>query len=89
MTVQHGSTSFNSGQAGIYVTFATPMPSGDYSLVIQPHDTGGYSTTSEATYFNPLKKTATGFQIQHKTTKDGTPLPLDYNVSVDWIAAHN
>ena len=89
MTIQHGSTGFASGEAGIYVNFTTPMPSDQYSLVIQPHDTGGYSTTSDATYFNPLKKTATGFQIQHKTTKDGTPLALDFNVSVDWIAVHD
>ncbi|NND74505.1 MAG: hypothetical protein HKN44_05820 [Ilumatobacter sp.] len=87
--IKRGATVFGIGKAGILVTFDTPMPSADYTLVIQPLNSGGYSTTSDATYFNPLKKTATGFQIQHKTTLDDIPLAVDTNVSMDWIAVHD
>ncbi|BAN01056.1 hypothetical protein [Ilumatobacter coccineus] len=88
-TIVRGTTGFGIGDAGVVVTFADPLPDADYSLFIQPNNNGGYSTTTEATYFNPLKKTATGFQIQHKTTDDDTPLAVDQNVGIDWMVVYD
>lgn len=81
-----GAAPFPIGSAGIFVTFTTAMPNADYSVVVQQRDTAGYSTTPVCTYFNVLKKTATGFQVQHKQCEDGVPVALDVAVSLDWIA---
>lgn len=83
--IQAGVKGFLAGQAGIYITLPTPMPDGNYSAVVQATNTSGYSPTTECTYFNVLKKTATNFQVQHKTCIDGTPIALDKNVSLNWI----
>ena len=61
------------------------MPNNKYAVVVQPTDTAGYSTTTECTYFNVLKKTKTNFQVQHKTCSNGDPLPLDVGVNLSWI----
>lgn len=83
--VRAGVAPFLAGQAGIYITLPTPMPNGNYSAVVNATNTSGYSPTTECTYFNVLKKTATNFQVQHKTCIDGVPIPLDKNVSLNWI----
>lgn len=80
-----GVDAFLAGQAGIYITLDTPMPNGNYSAVVNATNTSGYSPTTECTYFNVLKKTATNFQVQHKTCIDGVPIPLDKNVSLNWV----
>ncbi|HVF04525.1 MAG TPA: hypothetical protein VNA20_06785 [Frankiaceae bacterium] len=80
------SATFPVGSAGIFVTFTTPMPNADYSVTVQQRDTAGYSPTTVCTYFNVLKKTATGFQVQHKRCDDGVPVALDFLVFLDWIA---
>jgi hypothetical protein len=85
-----GTAPFTTGSAGITVKFSVPMPTAKYSVVVQPTNTAGYSPISQCTYFNVLKKTTTNFQVQHKRCDDGTPVPLDVNVSLDWIAwSHN
>ncbi len=85
-----GTAPFTAGSAGIVVTFSVPMPTDKYSVVVQPTNTAGYSPISQCTYFNVLKKTTTNFQVQHKRCDDGTPINLDVNVSLDWIAwSHN
>jgi hypothetical protein len=85
-----GTAPFTAGNAGIVVTFSVPMPTANYSVVVQPTNTAGYSTISQCTYFNVLKKTTTNFQVQHKRCDDGAPVNLDVNVSLDWIAwSHN
>ena len=83
--IRAGVAKFMSGQAGIYVKFSPPMPNNKYSVSVQATNTAGYSDTDVCTYFNVLKKTASNFQVQHKTCKDGTPRKLDTNVSLDWI----
>lgn len=85
-TFMHGSVSFPIGSAGVSVRFTVPMPAANYSVVVQPTNTAGYSTTSSATYFNVLHKTVNGFDVQHKQCSDGTPLALDVGVTLDWIA---
>jgi len=66
------------------------MPTANYSVVVQPTNTAGYSPIPNCTYFNVLKKTTTNFQVQHKRCDDGVPVKLDVNVSLDWIAwSHN
>jgi hypothetical protein len=79
-----GSVGWLAGQAGITVPLS-PAVTGPYSVVVQATNTAGYSTTSECTYFNVLKETPTKFEVQHKTSKDGTPLPLDVNVTLKWV----
>jgi hypothetical protein len=81
-----GTAAFTAGNAGIFVTFSVPMPTAQYSVVVQPTNTAGYSPTADCTYFNVLKKTKTNFQVQHKRCDNGTPVNLDANVSLDWIA---
>jgi hypothetical protein len=85
-TYRAGTAPFNVGQAGIFITFATPLASANYSVSVQATNTGGYSPTTECTYFNVLHKTASGFDVQHKKCSDGTPLALDVGVGLDWIA---
>ena len=82
--IRAGSVGWTAGQAGITVTL-TPPVAAPYSVVVQPTNTAGYSPTSECTYFNVLKETPTKFEVQHKTCKDGTPVPLDGNVTLKWI----
>lgn len=85
-----GTASFTAGSAGIVITFSAPMPTAKYSVVVQATNTAGYSPTADCTYFNVLKKTQTNFQVQHKRCDNGTPVALDTNVSLDWIAwSHN
>ncbi len=76
------------GQAGVTISLQPPV-NGPYTVVVQPTNTAGYSTTGEATYFNVLKETASDFHVQHKTCKDGTPLPLDTNVTLQWVLVSN
>ena len=81
-----GTSPFLVGQAGISITFTTPLPSADYSVVVQATNTSGYSPTTVCTYFNVLHKTSSGFSVQHKRCNDGVPVALDAGVSLDWIA---
>jgi hypothetical protein len=80
-----GTAGFAIGQAGINITFSSPMPSTDYAVSVQATNTAGYSPTSDCTYFNPLHKRTDGFEVQHKRCDDGVPVTLDVNVSLDWI----
>ncbi len=84
-----GSISFPKGRDGILVEFSEPMPSSNYAITVQQTNAGGYSPTSEATYFNVLRKTKNGFQIQHKTTESDTPKKLQSSVTLNWIAVSN
>jgi hypothetical protein len=79
-----GAVGFLAGQAGIYIPLDPPVPQ-KYSVVVQATNTAGYSPTSECTYFNVLKEKPHEFQVQHKTCKDGTPIPLDTNVTLKWV----
>ena len=72
------------GQAGLTINLS-PAVTGPYTVVVQPTNTAGYSPSSDCTYFNVLKETATKFEVQHKTCKDGTPLALDTGVTLKWI----
>lgn len=84
MEIRAGSAAFPAGKDGITVTL-TPTVDQPYTVIVQPTNTAGYSSTTEATFFNVLKETPTKFEVQHKTTKDGTPLKLDVNVTLKWI----
>ena len=44
----------------------------------------GYSGTTDATWFNVLKKVQTQFQVQHKRSSDGLPLVLTGDVQLNW-----
>lgn len=48
---------------------APPVSGPNTNVFVQQANTAGYSTTSDCTYFNVLKVTATDFQVQHKTCK--------------------
>jgi hypothetical protein len=82
--IRAGVSSFKVGDAGIYVPLS-PAVDQAYSVVIQAANTAGYSSTGECTYFNVLKESPTEFQIQHKTCKDGTPIPVDTSVTINWV----
>lgn len=84
--VRAGTAPFLKGQAGIYVPLSPPVP-GTYTVVVQATNTAGYSTTDQCTYFNVLKEKPHQFEVQHKRCKDGTPIPLDVNVTLRWILA--
>jgi hypothetical protein len=81
-----GTNTFVAPGAGITVTFSAPMPTDKYSVILQPNNTSGYSTTPNCTYFNVLKKTKAGFQVQHKRCDTGAVVSLKVNVPIDWIA---
>jgi|SRR6185436_17201446 len=82
-----GFAPFATTQAGIYVNFPAPWPAGTkYVVSVQQTNAGGYSPTSDCTYFNVLKLTDTNFQIQHKRCKDGSPVALITPVTTGWIA---
>jgi len=81
-----GTAVFASGRDGINITFSSPMPNLNYSVVVQATNTAGYSPASVCTYFNPLHKRLDGFEVQHKRCDDGVPVKLDTNVSLDYIA---
>ncbi len=85
-TYRAGTAPFNAGQAGITITFLTPLPSANYSVSVQATNTAGYSPTTDCTYFNVLHKTANGFDVQHKRCNDGVPLALTVGTPLDWIA---
>ena len=80
-----GTAPFPINSAGIIVNVIPPMPDGCYAVSVQQTNTAGYSPIKNCTYFNVLKKTATQFQVQHKTCQTGTPVPLKVGVSLDWI----
>jgi hypothetical protein len=85
-----GTNAFPIGSAGITVVFSVPMPTAQYSVVVQPTNTAGYSGTTACTYFNVLHKTTANFQVQHKRCDNGVPVNLVTGVSLDWIAwSHN
>ncbi len=81
-----GTAGFAAGQQATNITFSAPLLSTLYAVSIQPTDTAGFSSISECTYFNALKKRTDGFAVQHKRCSDGAPVPLVGNVSLDWIA---
>ncbi|HEV2842926.1 MAG TPA: hypothetical protein VGW39_16515 [Chthoniobacterales bacterium] len=82
-----GTAVFASGKDGINIIFTHgPMPSLNYSVVVQATNTAGYSPISVCTYFNPLHKRLDGFEVQHKRCDDGVPVKLDTNVSLDYVA---
>ena len=81
-----GTAAFPAGSAGIVVTFSAPMLNTSYAVTVQQTNTAGYSPTAACTYFNVLKKTTAGFQVQHKECATGLPQPLVVGVSLDWIA---
>lgn len=84
-----GTAAWPINSAGIHITFSSPMPPAtntNYALAVKETNTAGYSPTSVCTYFNPLHKTASGFDVQHKRCLDGAPMPLDTGVSLDYIA---
>lgn len=83
--VRSGSVAWAIGQAGITIPLVPPVTSGPYSVVVQPTNTAGYSTTTECTYFNVLKESPADFQVQHKTCKDGTPIAVDTGVTLKWV----
>jgi len=87
--MRSGITSFPKGKDGIQIEFAEPMPSSNYVITVQQTNAGGYSPTSESTYFNVLRKTKSGFQVQHKTTESDTPKKLQSSVTLNWIAISN
>jgi hypothetical protein len=80
-----GSENWLAGQAGITVVFSAPVANKKYAAVVQPANTAGYSPTTDCTYFNVLHKSVNGFDVQHKTCLDGTPVPLDVNLQLNWI----
>jgi hypothetical protein len=84
MEIRAGSVAFPAGTDGVTVTL-TPAVDQPYTVIVQPTNTAGYSPTTEATFFNVLKETSAKFEVQHKTTKEGTPLKLDVNVTLKWI----
>ncbi|MEK6410878.1 MAG: hypothetical protein AABN34_28470 [Acidobacteriota bacterium] len=82
-----GIAGFAAGQAGININFPAgiKIAGAKYAVVVQETNTAGYSTTSDCTYFNPLHKRDDGFEVQHKRCDNGVPVPLDVNVSLNWI----
>jgi|GEM_PF-6082541 len=78
-----GVAPFKVGQKGILIKH---QALGKNMVIVQPTNTAGYSPMSNSTYFNVLKIRSDNFQVQHKRTDDGTPIALDFNVSLGWIA---
>jgi hypothetical protein len=86
--IRFGFFPWPSGADGVTVPISPPMNGPNATIVVQQTNTAGYSTVSECTYFNVLKITATQFEIQHKTCKDGTPVKTDTTITMGWFAIH-
>jgi hypothetical protein len=80
-----GTAAWPINSAGIHITLSPPMLSNKYVTLVQQTNTAGYSPTSVCTYFNPLHKTPSGFDVQHKRCDTGAPVPLVTGVSLDYI----
>ena len=76
------------GADGVTIAISPPVSGPNAPTFVQPANTAGYSTVSECTYFNVLKVTATDFQVQHKTCKDGTPVKTDTTITLFWLVFH-
>ncbi len=86
MEYRAGVDNMAAGQAGIFITFSQPMPSNKYVISVQQVNDGGYQDTSDCTYLNALKPTATGFQVQLKTCETNTPVKVkEHNLQLRWI----
>jgi hypothetical protein len=83
--IRSGLIPWASGTDGVTVTISPPVSGPNANVFVQPANTAGYSTVSDCTYFNVLKVTATDFQVQHKTCKDGTPIKTDTTISLLWF----
>ena len=83
--IRSGLIPWQAGVDGVTVTISPPVSGPNANVFVQPANTAGYSTVSECTYFNVLKVTATEFQVQHKTCKDGTPVKTDTTISLLWF----
>ena len=81
-----GSFPWPVGADGVTVIISPPFSNANYSAVVQPTNTSGYSTVSECTYFNVLKLEKDNFQVQHKTCKGGDPVKVDTTITLNWIA---
>ncbi len=84
MEFRAGAVSWVVGQAGVTVPLSPPVTR-PYTVVVQPTHAAGYSPTSEATYFNIVADEPAMFAVQHKTIKDGTPIPVDTGITLKWI----
>jgi hypothetical protein len=73
------------GAAGVTVQISPPISNANYSAIVQPTNTAGYSGISDCTYFNVLKLTPTQFEVQHKKCKDGVPVPTVTTITLEWI----
>ena len=80
-----GAMAWQKGLAGITVKFAPPMSNTNYSVLVGATHAAGYSPTSECTYFNVLNEALDSFQVQHKTCKDGRPIPIDDPLTLQFI----
>jgi hypothetical protein len=85
LDIRSGLIPWQSGQDGVTVPIVPPVSGPNANVFVQQANTAGYSTVSECTYFNVLKVTATDFQVQHKTCKDGTPIKTDTTISLLWF----
>ena len=85
MDIRAGAFPWPNGADGVTIPISPPVNGPNAPITVQPANTAGYSTVSECTYFNVLKVTATDFQVQHKTCKDGTPVKTDTTITLFWI----
>jgi hypothetical protein len=83
--IRSGAYPWPKGKDGVTIPITPPVSGPNSPISVQPAATAGYSPTSECTYFNVLKVTASDFQVQHKTCKDGTPIQTDDTITLFWI----
>jgi hypothetical protein len=83
--IRSGVYSWDAGKDGVTIQISPPVSGPNAPVFVQTANTGGYSPVSECTYFNVLKVTATDFQVQHKTCKDGTPIKTTIHITLLWM----
>lgn len=75
------------GSAGVTVAISPPMTNAQYTAVVQPTNTAGFSSdpNNGCVYFNVLNLTPTQFQVQLKNCHTGATVNTATTITLAWI----
>ena len=80
-----GAKAWPVGAEGIFVQISPPMSDANYSAIVQPTNTAGFSSITECVYFNVLHLTPTQFDVQLKNCNTGAPVKTKDTITLEWI----
>jgi hypothetical protein len=75
------------GSDGETVKISPPMTNAQYSAVVQPTNTAGFSSdpNNGCVYFNVMNLTPTQFIVQLKNCHTGVPVKAATTITLAWI----